>query len=230
MSVFVRDGDLKTYFKKAPVTSIIIILNTFMLLVTLVTGGFTSLNLLYLGGLWAPLVRAGEYYRIITSMFLHGSVIHYVSNVVIGLYVLSSALERIIGSKKFFFIYLLGGIGSGLLVTFTTDHLTIGASGAIFAALGALLYITIYRTDLMSKQEIQSIRSLVIINIVFTFLGSNISISGHLGGIITGFILSYLLIQRNKFIKTDYSNDDVFDFTVYPEDYDKYDDDNERYS
>ena len=229
MSIFVRDGDLKTYYKKAPVTSIIILINTFMLLVTLATGGFNVTNLVNLGALWAPLVNAGDYYRIITSMFLHGSIIHFIANIIIGLYVLSSALERLIGSKKFLVVYLLGGIGSGLLVTFTSNNVTIGASGAIFAALGALLYITIYRKDLMSNQEIQSIRSLVIINIIFTFLGSNISIAGHLGGITTGFILSYLLIQRNKFIKSDHSTDDIYDFTVYREDYDKYDDE-DRYS
>ena len=53
MSIFVRDGDLKQYFKNAPATSIFIIINLFMLLVVFVTGGFTSTNLYELGALWA---------------------------------------------------------------------------------------------------------------------------------------------------------------------------------
>ena len=198
MSIFVRDGDLKEYFKKAPVTSILIIINLIILLVVLVTGGFTSTNLFNLGALWAPVVKDGEWWRIISSMFLHGSIIHFISNGIIGLYILSSSLERLIGSRKFAVIYFLSGIGAGLLVTFTSNNLTIGASGAIFGALGSLLFITIYRKDLMSVSDAQSIKGLVLMNMVFTFLMSNISIAGHVGGIITGFLLSYLLIKRNK--------------------------------
>lgn len=198
MSIFVRDGDLKEYFRKAPVTSILIIINFFMLLVVFVTGGFTSQNLFNLGALWAPIVKEGEWWRIITSMFLHGSFIHFLSNAIIGLYILSSSLERLIGSRRFAVIYFLSGIGAGLLVTFTSNNLTIGASGAIFGALGSLLFITIYRKDLMSDADAQSIKGLVLMNMVFTFLMSNISIAGHVGGLITGFLLSYLLIKRNK--------------------------------
>lgn len=197
MSIFVRDGDFKEYFKNAPVTSVVILLNIFMLLVTLIFGGFNGFTLLRLGALYAPLVKAGEYWRLLTSMFLHGSFVHLLGNAIIGLYVLSAALERIIGSKKFAFIYFFSGLGAGLLVTFTSNALTIGASGAIFGALGSLLYIGIYRKDLMSAQDFQSIKGLVIINIIFTFLMANISIAGHVGGILSGFLISYIMIRRN---------------------------------
>ena len=203
MSIFVRDGDLNKYFKDAPVTSIIILLNLLMLLVTFVTGGFGGENLLNLGALYAPYVKDGEYYRLLASMFLHGSFTHFLANIIIGLYVLSSALERMIGSKKFALIYFISGLGAGLLITFTSNALTIGASGAIFGALGALLFAGIYRNDLMSRQDFKSIKALVTINIIFTFISSNISISGHLGGIATGFIISYLIIKQPKHIDVD---------------------------
>ena len=205
MSIFVREGGLKQYFKDAPMTSILIGLNLIMLLLVLIYGGFDQYTLLRLGALWAPLVKDGEEWRLITSMFLHGSIMHFVGNAVIGLYILSGALERMIGSKKFLIIYLFSGLGAGLLVTFTSNALTIGASGAIFGALGSLLYIGMFRRDLMSDRDYQSIRGLVIVNIMFTFLIPNISIAGHIGGIVTGFLLSYLLIRRN--VVQIYNND-----------------------
>jgi len=233
MSIFMRNGNLKDYFRKSPATSIIILINLLMLFVTLANGGFDVYVLLKLGAIWAPLVENGEYYRLITGMFLHGSVIHFISNAVIGLYVLSSALERLVGTKKFLMIYFLSGIGSGILVVLTSNNVTIGASGAIFGALGSLVYLTIYRRDLISAQDSSSIRGLVIINIVFTFLMPGISVAGHIGGIATGFILSFLFIKRNKIPKKEYETYETFDYTVKPEEYSAWDDDednNDRYS
>lgn len=219
MSIFVRDGGLDEYFKKAPVTSIVIIINLIMLFVTFIYGGFNPYTLLRLGALWSPLVLENdEWWRIITSMFLHGSVMHLLGNAIIGLYVLSSSLERIIGSKKFALIYFISGIGAGLLVTFTSDALTIGASGAIFGALGSLLYIGIYRKDLMSAQDIQSVRGLVLINIIFTFLVANISIAGHIGGIATGFLLSYLIIKRDRYEEQSFKYESYDPYKDIPED------------
>lgn len=236
MSVFVREGDLKDYYRQAPVTSIVLLFNIFMLLVIFVTGGFTNFNLFRLGAIYAPAIKAGEYWRLFMGMFLHGSFFHFLGNAIIGLYVLSSALERVIGSKKFALIYFLSGLGSGLLVTFNfeilsiflsgTDYIanyydpiTIGASGAIFGALGSLLYIGIYRRDLMNEQDIKSIQGLVVINIIFTFLIANISIGGHLGGIITGFLLSFFVISRTPPEK-------VYDYSY--QDYDTYDNEREN--
>ncbi len=197
MSIFVRDGDLKDFFKHAPITSIILIIISVFLLATMMLGGFTISNLIRLGGLYPPLVLyEGEYYRLLTTMFLHGSIIHFFANAVIGLFVLSSALERLIGSKKFALIYFISGIGSSLLITYTSINVTIGASGAIYGALGSLLYITIYRRDLIDVRDIQSIRGLIFINIIFTFMIPGISIIGHIGGIVIGYLLSYLLISK----------------------------------
>lgn len=200
-SIFMRNGDFKTFFKTAPVTSVIIIINTLMLLITLITGGFGVYNLVELGALAPILIKNGDYWRIITSAFLHGSVIHYLGNIVIGLLSLSSALERMIGSKKFTFIYFGSMILSGIAVTaFSVSNvITVGASGAIFGSLGCLLYIILYRKDLITQRDAQSITSLIVINIIFTFVYPSISIYGHLGGIIGGFLLSFLVIRRNVY-------------------------------
>lgn len=210
MSIFRNQGTLEEYTKEHPVTSVILLANTLMLFVTLFLsirygGGvsqFSSRALIELGGLVPAFVfELNEYYRLISAMFLHGNLLHFLANAIIGIYVLSAGLEKILGSLKFLGIYMLGGIGASIVVLFTNDpiSLTIGASGAIFAVLGSLLYIIIYRDDLLTLQDKQTIKTLIILNIIFTFFGANISITGHLGGFAVGFLLSYLFIRRNIF-------------------------------
>lgn len=201
-SIFRRNGDWKNFYKNSPVTSIIIVINTIYFIVILITGGFGVMHLQELGAIYNQgVIDNQEWWRVITAAFMHGGVLHYLGNVIIGLLTLSSALERLIGSKKFTFIYFGSLIISGLAVVYLSDTgaTTIGASGAIFGVLGSLLFITFYRRDMINHQDIQSIRSLIVINILFTFLASGISISGHVSGILAGFLLSFLIIRRNIF-------------------------------
>ena len=210
MSIFRNQASFSEYVKEHPVTTVILFLNTLMLFVTFFLSvkygsgisQFSTRALIDLGGLVPYYVTEyNEYHRLIAAMFLHGSLLHFLANAIIGIYVLSGGLEKLVGSLKFFGIYMLGGIGASFIVLFTNDpiSLTIGASGAIFAVLGSLLYIIIYRGDLLTLQDKQTIKTLIILNFIFTFIGGNISIAGHLGGFATGFVLSYLFIRRNVF-------------------------------
>jgi rhomboid protease GluP len=203
-SIFSRTGDWRTFYRTSPVTSIIIIVNTVFLLLTIVTGGFSfsSSHLRAIGAITRyDVLELNEWWRLVSAAFLHGGILHFLGNVVIGLLTLSSALERLIGSKKFAFIYFGSMVISGLaVVLFSPDNaVTIGASGAIFGVLGSLLYYTVYKRENLTYQDVQSVRTLSIINIVFTLLMPGISMSGHIGGIIAGFLLSYLVIKRDVF-------------------------------
>ncbi len=202
MSIFSSYGSLKDFYKKAPVTTALIFLVFLMVIVTYFSGGFTVRTLLDLGALDPVLVKDGEYYRLFTVMFLHGSFDHFLSNTVIGLFVLSGTLERLIKSFKFAVLYIVAGLGASLFIVLSSSEtlagydVTVGASGAIFAVLGSLLYISIFRHDLIRKAERKSIYALIGIQMVFTFVTPLISIPGHVGGLISGFILSFLLISR----------------------------------
>ena len=202
MSIFSSYGSLKDFYKKSPVTTALIFFVFLMVLVTYFSGGFTVQTLLDLGALDPVLVKDGEYYRLFTVMFLHGSTDHFLSNTVIGLFVLSGTLERLIKPFKFAVLYIVAGLGASLFIVFSSSEtiagydVTVGASGAIFAVLGSLLYISIFRHDLIRKAERKSIYALIAIEVVFTFVTPLISIPGHVGGLISGFILSFLLISR----------------------------------
>ena len=202
MSIFSSYGSLKDYYKKSPVTTAIIFAVFVMVLVTYLKGGFNIGVLEDLGALDPVLVKNGEYYRLFTVMFLHGSVDHFLSNTVIGIFVLSGTLERLIKPFKFAILYIVAGLGASLFIVYTSTEtiigrdVTVGASGAIFAVLGALLYISIFRHDLIPKAERKSIYALIVIEMVFTISTPMISIPGHVGGLISGFVLSFLLISR----------------------------------
>ena len=200
-SIFARRQGFEALWKDTPITSIIIIINIIMYIITVAMGGPTVSNLVELGGLVPVLVKNGEIYRLVASGFLHGSLMHFVFNVFFGLLVLSSALERIIGSKKFLLIYLGSLVLSALAITYITDPLTItiGASGAIYGAMGSLLYIALYRPDKMAQRDVQTIFGLLVINVIFSFIGANISIMGHASGVVSGLLLSFLVIKRNVF-------------------------------
>jgi rhomboid protease GluP len=202
MSIFSSYGSLKDYYKKAPVTTALIFSVLFMVIVTYIKGGFNTYNLLTLGALDPVLVKNGDYYRLFTVMFLHGSMEHFLSNTVIGLFVLSGTLERLIKPFKFAILYIVAGLGASLFIVFTSNattaysEVTVGASGAIFAVLGCLLYISIFRHDMIRKAERKSVFALIGMQMVFTFITPMISISGHVGGLISGFLLSFILISR----------------------------------
>jgi membrane associated rhomboid family serine protease len=144
--------------------------------------------------LFAPLVTSGEWWRLISAGFLHGSIIHLLFNVYI-LWVIGSQLESIVGNIKFVIIYfvsLLGGsVASYLFSPF--GSYSIGASGAIFGLMGAMLVVGRKR-----NLDISQITTLVAINIVIGFVLSGIDWRAHLGGLATGAFITWVLINATS--------------------------------
>jgi membrane associated rhomboid family serine protease len=134
-------------------------------------------------GLFGPAVDGGEYYRLITSGFLHAGLIHLGLNMLV-LFILGRMLEPGIGPWRLagiYFVSLLGGAFGALLLD--PREITVGASGAIFGLMAAAFVIA--RRRGMSELA-NEIGVLVGINLLFTFTIPNISIGGHLGGLIAG--------------------------------------------
>jgi membrane associated rhomboid family serine protease len=134
-------------------------------------------------GLAGPLVADGEWYRIITGGFLHAGLIHLGLNMLV-LYFLGRLLEPAIGGPRMLAIYLVsllaGAFGALLL---DPDQITVGASGAIFGLMAAAFVIARRRGMEALAGEIGM---LLAINLLITFTIPNISIGGHLGGLVGG--------------------------------------------
>jgi membrane associated rhomboid family serine protease len=130
-----------------------------------------------------PDVAAGDWWRLVTSGFLHYGLLHIAMNMYV-LWWLGRELEPSLGHVRFAAIYfasMLCGSFGALLVT--PDSLTAGASGAIFGLFGAAFMIGRARgIDVMAN----GIGPLIAFNLIFTFLVGGISIGGHIGGLIGG--------------------------------------------
>ena len=134
----------------------------------------------------------GEYYRFITALFVHGSILHIVFNMLI-LHSLGTALEPRLGTAKFAILYFGAGIGGGIASILVNHPLTfsIGASGAIFGLMGAfIVFARKYRFD--NRQ----ILVLTGINLVIGFVIPGIDWSAHIGGLLTGLAIAAVL--QNK--------------------------------
>lgn len=188
---------MKLYFKKSPVTFVLLSLNTLMFFVVLFNGGFTTESLITNGGLVPKLVTENkEYYRLLVSMFLHGGFFHFLMNSYF-LFYLGSFTEKLLGSTKYSIIYMISGLGASVAVWLFSDPkvVTIGASGALYGIMGGLLILTFLKANWFSPQGLRSIRTMTLINIIFTLsLRNFVSVQGHLGGLFFGIILTYLFI------------------------------------
>lgn len=128
----------------------------------------------------------GDYYRLLTSMFLHYGIFHLLLNMY-ALWIVGGALEPLLGRARFLSLYLISGIGGGVATYLFAGQETIsaGASGAVFG-LFAAFYILMRRLG----RDTSMITMVLIVNLVLTFLVPNISIWGHLGGLVTGGLIA----------------------------------------
>lgn len=146
-------------------------------------------------GLFGPSVAEGEWYRLLTSGFLHASIIHIGFNM-FALYFLGRILEPGIGTPRFVALYFAslfaGSFGAILL---DPNALTIGASGAVFGIFGATFVIARSRgVDALAS----SIGIILVLNLAITFGNSNISIGGHLGGLAAGLLCALVIVAGDR--------------------------------
>lgn len=147
------------------------------------------------GGIYGPAVADGEWYRVVTSAFLHAGLLHLAFNM-FALYILGTLLEPAIGSVRFAGIYFVSVLAGSLgVVLITPDELAVGASGGVFGLMAAAFFIARDRgLDELASQ----IGFFVVLNLVFTFSISNISVGAHIGGLIGGIVASLLMIAIER--------------------------------
>ncbi len=162
--------------------------------------------MLQYGAMYEPLVTEGhEYYRLITSLFLHFGIQHLLNNMVM-LGALGYQLENEIGRIKFLLIYFISGIGGNLCslywnVSHGEQVISAGASGAIFGLMGSLLYIVAVNRGRLGRLSGRGMLIMVALSLYFGLTSSGVDNSAHIGGLICGILITVLLYRRKK---TDY--------------------------
>jgi rhomboid protease GluP len=162
------------------------------------TGGVADTNsLIAHGALYGPLVARGEYWRILTSAFLHGGLMHIGLNM-FALVQVGTYLETLVGSARMLAIYTIALIGSGIAVfLFSPNDVTVGASGAIFGIFGALVAIGL-RLGPRGRSLITQTLPIVGLNLAFGFSMPNISNAGHIGGLVSGFLAGLAIFMARR--------------------------------
>ncbi len=179
-------------FKKPIVTYslIFICILVFILMYVLGNGSTDNYTLLLFGANLDALTKNGDYYRLLTSMFLHIGIMHLLCNMY-SLYIIGKEVENVFGKWKYLVIYILSGIaGSILSLAFNHNTICAGASGAIFGLLGALLYFGYYYRPYLGATLTKSIIPVIAINLIVGFLDSGIDNSAHIGGLVGGLLVA----------------------------------------
>ncbi len=179
-------------------TYVLIVLNLLMFFLLEINGGSTNIdNLIQSGAKYNPAIIDGEWWRIISSMFLHIGLMHLVMNM-IALYYLGMTVERIFGSVRFIIIYFLAGIGGSITSFAFNSHVAAGASGALFGLFGALLFFGFIHKKLFLQTMGKSLIVILLINLFIGIAIPQIDMGAHLGGLIMGFIASFMTYIPGK--------------------------------
>ncbi|HEV2231815.1 MAG TPA: rhomboid family intramembrane serine protease [Terriglobia bacterium] len=154
-------------------------------------GGVDYPVLIRLGGKFGPLIFAGEWWRLVTAVFLHASLIHIGFNLWC-LFDLGPAVESLFTTQKFIFIYLVTGVLGFIVSLWWSPGLSIGASGAILGLIGVLIGVSFHHGS-MGKEYRGQLWRWVIYIAIFGLLGMGVDNAAHIGGLISGLALGYLI-------------------------------------
>ena len=143
-------------------------------------------------------ILGGEYYRLITGTFLHANLIHLLFNMY-ALFVLGSQLESFVGKIKFTIIYLFSAVtGSLLSMLFLKNGVSVGASGAVFGLMGALLYFGLHYRVYLGSVVRTNILPIIILNLSLGFMLKGVDNWAHMGGLIGGLLINMALGVKYK--------------------------------
>ncbi len=184
---------LRLPFYPIRITYLLIALNVLVFIPTVLLHDAVNMY----GGLVPLLVfQYGQWWRVLTAGFIHGDITHIAFNMY-ALYSFGRAIERFFGPARFSVIYLLALLGGSVTVTLFAagDSLTVGASGAILGLLGALIaYFWQHQQEIAgAKAQLTSLATTAAINLGIGLL-PHVSLWGHLGGIVAGFMLGLVLV------------------------------------
>ena len=196
-----RENDkYEDIFKPKPiiVTKIIMLICFGMYIASLLVNNNFNVALILLGANNRSLVLGGQVWRLLTSAFLHGNLLHLLVNMY-SLWIIGSQVETYIGRWKFLVIYLLSAImGSLFSIVFYANSISIGASGALFGLMGALLYFGYHYRLYLSNTLTSQIIPIIVLNLLFGFTVPGIDNACHIGGLIGGYLSTMIVGLKYK--------------------------------
>ncbi len=147
-------------------------------------------------------VEQGEYYRLFTCMFLHFGLEHLFYNMLVLIF-LGDALEEVVGKARYLLIYLGGGLIGNMVSVFAElqkgeSIVSAGASGAIFAVIGALVYIVLRNRGNLGMYSGKRLILMAVLSIMQSMTATGVDNVAHIGGFAAGFVLAFVLGTAKK--------------------------------
>lgn len=178
------------------VTYILIAINTLLYLIPFLfneSNYFLSKFCIY-----NPLIKSGQYYRILTGTFLHANIFHVFFNCY-ALYIIGTQLESFLGKTKYLLVYLFSAVTASLMsMIFLGNNVSIGASGAIFGLMGSLVYFGYYYRVYLGSIVKSQIIPLIATNLLLGLMITGIDNFAHIGGLIGGLLITMALGVKYK--------------------------------
>lgn len=159
------------------------------------------------GAMYAPLVlEKKEYYRLLTSVFMHFGISHIVNNMLI-LFVLGDNLERALGKVKYLIFYLVCGVGANIVSLFIhiadgEEVVSAGASGAIFGVIGGLLYAVAVNKGRLEDLNTRQLVIMIVCSLYFGFASTGVDNAAHVSGLVIGIVMALILYRKPRNKKT----------------------------
>ncbi|WP_127585155.1 rhomboid family intramembrane serine protease [Paenibacillus koleovorans] len=196
--LFVRYESFRQYIRLYPVTSAILLVNiALFVLMTWVGSSKNPETLIQFGALFSEPPYSGEYWRYVAAAFLHIGFDHLLFNS-FSIFVFAPPLERLLGHWRYAVFYL----GSGVIGNVVGEllhrgvHLSAGASGAIYGIFAAYLYIAIFHKQAIDKSSSTTIKIVLVVGVIYSFITPSVNWYAHLGGFAGGWLLFRQMIRR----------------------------------
>lgn len=165
----------------------------YFIVMTLAGGTENNHTLINFGAEYGPLIRAGQLWRLVTPIFIHIGYQHLILNLIV-LYFLGRIIERYFGHWRYLIIFLVSGVVGNLMSFAFETGISAGSSTSIFGLFGAFFVLHLKLKDnLFIQNNTKTFLMFIILNFIFDLFMPSISLIGHLGGLIGGFLISQVI-------------------------------------
>ena len=202
--------------KKPIVTISLVALNVLVFLVMEMMGSTSDTEfMIEKGAAWPPYILSGQYWRLLTSTFMHFGFEHIMNNMLV-LVCAGPILEKALGHLKYLLLYLMAGVGGSVLsflqMLDSGDYaVAAGASGAIFGVIGALLWVVIRHKGRYETLTGKGLLFMIVISLYYGISSGEVDNWGHIGGLLMGFFLGVILYRKPR--KTvDFSDENPYTY------------------
>lgn len=202
--MFARRESLKEYVRRYPVVTLVILINLIVFGAMEWYGSSEDGETLFrFGAMFGDPELKPEWWRYVAAVFLHIGFAHLLMNM-FALYVFAAPLEYMLGWWRFAALYLVSGVVGNIAsyLLHQEPFLGAGASGAIYGVYAAFLYLSIFRKDVLDAGSSTTIRTILIVGVIYSVIVPRVDLYAHVGGFVGGFaftaLLAALIRRRNR--------------------------------